>query len=74
MNTTTDLRIEVNPAQILRFAPWIALGLGFVLLLVGFSGKEYGYLIAACFFGIVARIAQAEHHRREGMNTRSGSA
>lgn len=74
MSSTTELRIEVNPAQILRVAPWIALGLGFVLLLVGFGSEEYGYLIAACFFGIVARIAQAEHQHREAMNTRSGSA
>jgi len=67
MTSSMEPKIELNLGQALRNAQWIALGVGAILLLVGFSGKEYAYLVAGCFFGIVARIAQAEHQHRESM-------
>jgi hypothetical protein len=60
-----ETKIEISVPRDLRAVYWGALGLGALLLLLGFGSKEYGYLIAACFFGIASRIVQAEHHHRE---------
>lgn len=66
MPTIGEQKIEIRLPQGLPLIYWGALGLGGLLLLIGFGSKEYGYLIAACFFGIVSRIIQAEHHARAG--------
>ncbi len=62
MNETVN--VQLTKDEIWRYGYWGAIGVGGVLLLMGFGGKEYGYLIAACFAGIVARIVQAEAHFR----------
>lgn len=65
MATGNEPTIQVSLSAVLRPVQWGALGVAVLLLLLGFSGKEYGYLIASCFLGIVSRIAQAEHHHSQ---------
>ncbi len=60
-----ETKLEISVPRDLRAVYWGALGLGVLLMLLGFGSKEYEYLIAACFLGIVSRIMQAEHHHRE---------
>lgn len=56
-----EVKIELSLPQIMRFAYWIVLGIGALLMLLGLGGS-YGWQIAGCFFGIAARILQAEYH------------
>lgn len=62
MSSGNEVTVQLSMPQIRVIAYWALLGLGGLLLLIGFANKEYGFLIASCFFGIVARIVQAEHH------------
>jgi hypothetical protein len=62
--TTGEQKIEIRLPQGLQPVYWGILGVGGISLLIGFGSNGIGYLVAACFFGIVARIIQAEHHVR----------
>lgn len=62
MSSSDGVTVQLSMPQVRMIAYWALLALGGLLLLIGFSNKEYGFLIASCFFGIVARIVQAEHH------------
>lgn len=64
MATTAEQKIEIKLPQDLHLVHWAILGVGALLLLIGFGTDSIGLLIAACFLGIVARIVQAEHHVR----------
>lgn len=57
-----DVRIEVSVSQLMRYAHWIVLGVGALLVLLGMGGS-YVWQIAGVFFGIVARMLQAEYHQ-----------
>jgi uncharacterized protein involved in cysteine biosynthesis len=71
MATTEEQKVEIRLPQDLRLVYWGILGVGGLLLLVGFGSNSIAFLIAACFFGIVARIVQAEHHVRAASNLKS---
>ena len=68
MATTGEQKVEIRLPQDLQPVYWAILGVGGLLLLIGFGSNSVGFLIAACFFGIVARIIQAEHHVRSASN------
>ena len=61
-----EVKIELSVPQLMRYAYWIVLGIGALLILLGMGGN-YAWQIAGCFFAIVARMIQAEcHHGRPG--------
>jgi hypothetical protein len=71
MNNTKENKIEVSLLQELQPIYWGALGVGGLLMLIGFKNSNYVYLIVACFLGIFARIIQAECHVRIASNRES---
>ncbi len=64
MSSNEQVTVQLSMSQILTMTYWGLLGVGGLLLLLGSSNEKFGYLIAACFLGIAARIVQAEHHHR----------
>lgn len=63
------IQLSMSLSEILRPVQWGALALGALLIIIGFSSREYGYLICACFLGIVSRIAQAEYYHSRLLST-----
>jgi len=57
---------SLNPIQ--PFLHWIVLGIGGICLFAGFAKDGYPgatyYVCQACFWGIAARIVQAELHKQ----------
>lgn len=61
-----EIKIELSVPQLMRYACWIVLGIGALMILLGMGGN-YAWQIAGCFFAIAARMIQAEyHHGRPG--------
>jgi len=62
MSNPGEVKVELSVPQVMKATYWGLLGLGVLLILLGFGSKEYGLLVTACFFGIAARVVQAEFH------------
>lgn len=56
-----EVKIELSVPQLMRYGYWVVLGIGALLILLGLGGS-YVWQIAGCFFGIAARMLQAEYH------------
>lgn len=71
--TPGEQKVEIRLPKDLQPVYWAILGVGGLLLLIGFGSNGIGFLIAGCFFGIVARIVQAEHHVRVVSDLKPGA-
>lgn len=65
MSNPQDVTVELSLSKLLRISYAVLLGLGALLVLIGFSSEKFGLLVTACFLGIASRIVQAESHFRD---------